>query len=86
MEVLVINGLVCSCEGKQIEMEKVIMNIDKAIDMLGETIKVTISNSFDDIIKYGVKRTPGIVINGNLKFSGRIPSSEELFKEMKQLQ
>jgi small redox-active disulfide protein 2 len=37
----------------------------------------------DDIMKimeYGIMRTPGMVINGKVAFSGRVPSKEELKK------
>jgi len=35
----------------------------------------------DDIMKimeYGIMRTPGMVINGKVAFSGRVPSKDEL--------
>jgi small redox-active disulfide protein 2 len=35
----------------------------------------------DDILKimeYGIMRTPGLVIDGKVMFSGRVPSKEEL--------
>ncbi|MGM0550678.1 MAG: thioredoxin family protein [Bacteroidota bacterium] len=30
------------------------------------------------IMEYGVMSTPGLVINGNVVFSGRVPSQKEL--------
>ncbi len=30
------------------------------------------------IMKYGVISTPALVVDGNIKFSGRVPSVEEL--------
>ena len=31
-----------------------------------------------DIMEYGIMRTPGLVVNGEVKVSGRLPSEKEL--------
>lgn len=36
--------------------------------------------AFKDILSYGVMKTPGIVVDGALKASGRVPSKDEIKK------
>lgn len=45
------------------------LNIDAEIEKLTE---------FKDILKYGVMKTPGLVINEKLQASGRVPSKKEI--------
>ncbi len=35
---------------------------------------------FKDIVSYGVMKTPGLVIDGIVKVSGRVPSKDEIKK------
>lgn len=54
------------------------INADKAVKELGldaEIIKVT---DMGKITSYGVMSTPGIVVDGKLKGSGRLFSAEEI--------
>ena len=34
----------------------------------------------NDIMSYGIMLTPGIVINGKVKFSGSVPKKEDILK------
>ncbi len=55
-------------------------NARKALDDIGikaEVIKVT---DINEIIDYGVMSPPAIVIDGEVKCSGRIPDIEEIKK------
>jgi small redox-active disulfide protein 2 len=57
-------------------------NLEKATrDIVAEMgIDATISKEEDimAIMSYGVMRTPGLVINGKVAVSGRLPSSSEI--------
>jgi small redox-active disulfide protein 2 len=45
-----------------------------------EIIKVT---DMDEILSFGVMMTPALVVDGEVKLTGRVPSVEELKKIMK---
>jgi len=47
------------------------MNIDYKLN------KVT---DLDDILGYGIMMTPGLVVDGEVRSSGRLPSAEDLKK------
>jgi small redox-active disulfide protein 2 len=57
-------------------------SLENTIKKLVRELKVdAVVTKEEDIIKimeYGVMRTPGLVINGKLAFSGRVPSPVEL--------
>ncbi len=44
-------------------------NIDASVEKVDDIMK---------IMEYGIMRTPGLVIDGKVMFSGRVPSKEEL--------
>jgi len=46
-----------------------------------EIIKVT---AISDILKYGVMVTPALVIDGQVKAAGKIPSSDEIVNWLRQ--
>ena len=46
-----------------------------------EIVKVT---KINDILKYGVMVTPALVINGQVKVAGKIPSSDEIVNWLRQ--
>lgn len=45
------------------------MNIEAEIEKVEDIVK---------IMEYGIMATPGLVINGEVKLSGRLPSEKEL--------
>ena len=58
--------------------------VEEAINelvMSAEIIKVTDINK---IIDYGVMVTPALVIDGNVKVAGKIPSKEEIIRWIKE--
>jgi len=56
-------------------LEKEVINILAELDIAADVSKV------EDIVKimeYGIMHTPGLVINGKVVMSGRIPSPSEM--------
>ena len=50
----------------------------KAVETLGLEAEVEKVTDFNEIIKYPILSTPGLVINEKLMASGRIPSDTEI--------
>lgn len=57
------------------EVEKRTLNALTRLNVAADVQKV---KDINEIAKYGVLGTPGFVINGKIKSSGRIPSLEEI--------
>jgi small redox-active disulfide protein 2 len=58
---------------------RVYANAKKAIEELGvDDVALEKVEDIDEIISFGVLMTPAVVIDGVVKVSGRIPSTEEL--------
>jgi len=55
-------------------------NAIKAVEGKGVQAKVTKVEDMDKITEYGVMMTPALVIDGEVKSSGKIPSTEEIKK------
>ena len=56
-------------------LEKTVINALTEMDIAAEVSKV------EDIVKimgYGIMHTPGLVINGKVVLSGRLPSADEV--------
>ena len=63
--------------------QKLAEHVETAAKELGwqfELIKVT---NMDEILGFGVMMTPALVIDGEVKLAGRVPSVEDLKKIMK---
>ncbi|AZR73188.1 redox-active disulfide protein 2 [Anoxybacter fermentans] len=50
----------------------------EAVDELGLEANIEKVTDMQDILSYGVMRTPGLVVNGEVKASGRVPKKEEI--------
>lgn len=55
-------------------------NTKKALEELGVEAVVEKVTDFKDIMKYGVMKTPALVVDEKVKVWGRVPSSEEIKK------
>lgn len=58
--------------------KKLYAEAEKAIASSGVKADLEKVEKIEDIIKYGVMATPGLVINEEVKVSGRIPKSDEI--------
>ncbi len=57
---------------------KLYAEVEKAIASSGEKVDLEKVEKIEEIIRYGVMATPGLVINEEVKASGRIPQSNEI--------
>ena len=55
-------------------------NAKKAVSETGVQAEVIKVENMDKITKYGVMMTPALVIDGNVKTTGKIPSAEDIKK------
>jgi len=53
-------------------------NVKKALAMSGREAEVIKVQDIPSIMKYGVMSTPALVIDGKVKFSGKLASAEEI--------
>jgi small redox-active disulfide protein 2 len=53
-------------------------NVKKALELAGKAAEVVKVQDMPTIMKYGVMSTPALVINGKVKFSGKLASPDEI--------
>jgi small redox-active disulfide protein 2 len=53
-------------------------NAEKAVKELGLTAEVEKVTAIQDILKFQILLTPGLVIDGQVKAAGRVPSTNEI--------
>ena len=51
---------------------------EKAVAQWGQPATITKVEAMEDIMAYGILRTPGLVIDGKVVASGRIPPASEI--------
>ncbi len=54
------------------------LNAEKAVKELGLNAEIEKVTAIQDILKFEILMTPGLVINGVLKVAGRVPSTDEI--------
>ncbi len=52
--------------------------VEKAVAQTGEPATITKVERMEDIVAAGILRTPGLVIDGKIVSSGRIPGAAEI--------
>lgn len=57
---------------------KLTENVKKIADGLNIEYELEKVSDINEIIQYGVMMTPGLVIDGQVKASGRVPKDEEI--------
>jgi small redox-active disulfide protein 2 len=55
-------------------------NVREAVQQLGLQAEITKVTNVAEFAKKGVMFTPGVIVDGQVKVSGRIPTVEELKK------
>lgn len=58
--------------------KKITQNAQLAIEELGIEAEIVKVEELDKITKYGVMMTPALVIDGEVKVAGKIPSKQEI--------
>jgi small redox-active disulfide protein 2 len=58
--------------------KKVAENALDAVKQAGIEVEIEKVESLDEIMKFGVMMTPALVIDGEVKCSGRVPDVEEI--------
>jgi len=71
VEIKVLGACCGNCE----KLEAMVQGVVKEFGADAQVEKVT---DLKDIMKYGVLTTPGLVIDGQLKVAGRLPSKAEV--------
>jgi small redox-active disulfide protein 2 len=52
--------------------------VDEALERLGVQATVTKVTDYDEILALGVMATPGLVINGSVVLSGKVPTTSAI--------
>lgn len=58
--------------------QKLYAEAEKAISLAGVPAELEKVEKIEDILKYGIVATPGLVIDDEVKASGRIPECQEI--------
>jgi len=58
-------------------------NTRKAVENLGIDAEIEKITDVNEIVDYGITSTPAVVVGGEVKFSGKILSVEEIEKVLK---
>jgi protein-disulfide isomerase len=71
-------------ETKGSENKGLFINVLEAIKACGINGKVELVNDIQTILKYGIRATPALVVNGVVMIAGQLRSSEEIMKLLQQ--
>lgn len=53
-------------------------HVEEAVQKAGLEVTVSKVTDYDEMLSYGMLRTPGLVVEGKLVMSGRVPSVGEI--------
>lgn len=71
-------------ETKGVESKGLFVNVLEAIKACGINGKVELVNDIQTILKYGIRATPALVVNGVVMIAGQLRSPEEIMKLLQQ--
>jgi len=71
MEIKVLGPGCANCETLERRAQEAVQNA-------GVTATITKVTDYDEMLSYGILRTPGLVIDGKLVMSGRVPLVDEI--------
>jgi len=57
---------------------KLAENARAAVEQLGHDFEIEKVTDINEIMKFGVMITPALVINGQVKAAGKVPSADEI--------
>lgn len=58
--------------------------VTESVEEVGVSADIKKVEKINEIVKAGVMLTPGLVINGNLKVSGKVPGKDEIKRYIKE--
>jgi small redox-active disulfide protein 2 len=58
--------------------KRLMKNVEKAVDELGIEAEIVKVDDITEIIERGIMLTPGLVVDGELKVSGRVADVKEI--------
>ncbi len=58
--------------------------VTECLEEIGVSADIKKVEKINEIVKAGVMLTPGLVINGNLKVSGKVPGKDEIKRYIKE--
>jgi small redox-active disulfide protein 2 len=67
-----------------VKCKKIYEICEETLKELGQEAELVKVEKIDDIMKYGILMTPGLIVNGKLLSSGRVPGREEIKKWLSQ--
>lgn len=73
MEIKVLGPGCANCN----KLEKI---VEEAVQELGIEDPVLKVSDIQEMLSYGIMSTPALVVDGKVKFSGRVPSKDEVKK------
>lgn len=60
--------------------KKLLANAQQAVNEMGIDATIEKVEKLEDIMKYGVMKTPALVVDEQVKVMGRVPSAEDIKK------
>lgn len=71
MEIKIVGGGCANCK-------KLLAHTKKAVKELGVEADIRYITDMEEIMKTGIIRTPGLMVDGTVKVMGRVPGVKEL--------